>query len=304
MFAIILAQAIFGLTNPEFTAQSSNPPETKHLAAITGEANGSERIDYAGKLKMLSQRAPAAACNKAAGIGGWLAKGYLAASIGEFDRIMNALENGDVFLGIRNAENDRRILGRIEQMKEIWTPARNGMEALIEGTATDAQIVQAAGSAPVLLGQIDKMMGDLVGEYADPAELIAADAIVLDIVGRQRMMPQIISKAACMVAEGIDSERAATELRDAMALYDLSMNALLNGMPEAGVTPPPTDAIREQLTAIIAEWQQMRPVLEDVAAGTTPDDATREDIFLKMNDLTHLTNDLSAAYAKASKQNL
>ena len=271
------------------------------IGALADE-NGPERIDYSGKLTMLSQRAAAAACNKAAGIGGWEAEGYLAASIGEFDRIMAALVDGDVFISIKLPERDSKVLRRIEATEAHWTAVRGEMRAMVAGEATPEQLKAAAGTAPELLELIERMVAEIVGAYADPATLLASDAMTLDIVGRERMMPQVISKWSCMLSEGLQPEEARIGLEDAVAHYDLALGALRNGMPEVGVTPPPSAAIEEQLTAVDARWQEVRPLLVGLQSGTALSAEERETVFYEMNALTAQMNEVSRLYALASKQ--
>ncbi len=272
-------------------------------AGIIKDNGGSERIDYAGKLRMLSQRIPASACNAAAGIGGWEALGYLQASMGEYDRIMNALEFGDVFILIRTPERDRRVLARIDEMNTVWHPVRDEMRAMIENEKADAltAVSYATEAAPKLLDITQALVGDLIGEYADPTVLLAADAVSLDIVSRQRMLPQIISKSACMLAEDIYATEAREELRGAIDLYELALGALRNGMPEAGVTPPPTEEIAADLAEIAARWQSVRPLLERLESDGTLSREERETVYSEMNNLTAAMNEVSARYAKASK---
>lgn len=295
--ALALATSV-ALALPAAATQGAGTPEF-------AKVSGPERIDYAGKLRMLSQRIPASACNAAAGIGGWEAKGYLSASVAEFDRIMNALEYGDVFILIRAPEQDRRVLERIAQMNDVWHPVRAQMIEMTDQTSKDAsfeQVTYAAAAAPRLLDITQALVGDLIGEYADPAELLAADAVGLDIVGRQRMMPQIISKTACMMAEGLNVEAVREELVEAMALYELSLSALRNGMPEVGIRPPPTDEIAADLAEISARWQTVKPLLDKLEAGETLSGQDRETIYSEMNHLTAMMNDISADYAKASRK--
>ncbi|MEM7641918.1 MAG: type IV pili methyl-accepting chemotaxis transducer N-terminal domain-containing protein [Pseudomonadota bacterium] len=295
--ALALATSL-ALALPAAAAQGADAPTFEKVS-------GPERIDYAGKLRMLSQRIPASACNAAAGIGGWEAKGYLSASVGEFDRIMNALEHGDVFILIRAPETDRRVLERIAQMNDVWHPVRADMVEMTDQTSKATsfeQVTYAVEAAPRLLDITQALVGDLIGEYADPAELLATDAVGLDIVGRQRMMPQIVSKTACMIAEGLDADGARQELADAMALYELSLTALRDGMPEVGVRPPPTDEIAAGLAEISARWQTVRPLLDRVEAGETLTNQERETIYSEMNHLTAMMNEVSADYAKASRK--
>lgn len=298
--ASVLALALAATLPMAAGAQSSTD-----LAAQ--KTNGPERIDYAGKLKMLTQRIPASACNAAAGIGGWEAKGYLLASIGEFDRIMNALENGDVFISIKTPENDRTVLRRIGQMNDVWHPVRDDVLPIAEQSGQSATVEQVATTtqaAPELLEITQALVGDLIGEYADPSRLLATDAVGLDIMGRQRMMPQIISKSTCMIAEGLNTEAARTELDASIALFELSLEALSNGMPEVGVRPPPTEAIRDGLLDVTARWMTVRPTIEVLMATGTLSSDDREFVYSEMNHLTAMMNEVSRIYAKASTQNL
>ena len=283
------------------SAFAEGPRRAPQKIAVAADENGPERIDYSGKLQMLSQRAAAAACNKAAGIGGWEAEGYLQASVGEFDRIMNALEHGDAFISIKAPERDRRVLRSINATNEHWSVVRAEMNKMVAGEATAEQIRAVTGSSPEFLDLIQRMVAEIVGEYADPATLLASDAVTLDMVGRERTMPQVISKWACMLSEGIDEEVAESGLSEAIAHYDLALDALRNGMPEAGVSPPPNQAIGEHLAEIDARWQAVRPMVVDLKAEALSAE-DRAKVFQEMNALSFMMNEVSRLYAVASKQ--
>ncbi len=305
--ALCLATVLCGLPAIAQTAAAPAGPATftpPNPAVGTGrieEVNGSERINYAGKLRMLSQRIPASACNRASGIGGWESIGYLQASVGEFNRIVTALEFGDVYISIKDAEQDRRVLARLAQMNSVWTPVRDQMRSMIRDGSDAEQVAYATEAAPELSDIIQRLVGDLIGEYADPTALLAADAVTLDIVGRQRMMPQTISKAACMISEGIDVEAAQAELRDSIAIYDLALGALQNGMAEVGILPAPDEKIAAGLAAIEARWREVEPLLRRLEDGGTLSKEERELVYSAMNELTAQMNTVSAGYATASK---
>ncbi|PWJ12506.1 type IV pili methyl-accepting chemotaxis transducer N-terminal domain-containing protein [Jannaschia seohaensis] len=269
--------------------------------------NGPERIDFAGKLRMLTQRIPASACNAAAGIGGRVAKGYLSASIGEIDRIMNALEFGDVFISIKTPETDRRVLRRIAQMNDLWEPVREEVLPIADlnaGDTTVEDIRTTAEKSPEMLEVTQALVGELIGEYADPSRLLATDAVGLDILGRQRMMPQLISKSTCMIAEGISTDIAQEELKSSIDLFELSLQALAYGMPEAGVRPPATEEIRNGLLDVMARWNDVRPTIDALRATGTLSTEEREFVYEEMNDLTAMMNEVSRIYAQASTQSL
>jgi hypothetical protein len=302
-----VAQSSFDMSSWAKVDKIPKTEATVVKVEINLKENGPERIDQAGKLTMLSQRIPASACAAAAGIGGEVAKGYLAASIGEFDRIVTALEFGDVFISIKTPETDRGVLSRIAEMNELWEPVREEVIPIADlsrETTTVDEIATSARAAPELLDVTSKLVGDLIGEYADPARMLATDAVGLDIIGRQRMMPQVISKTACMIAEGLDTEIARQELDASIDLFDLSLGALVNGMPEAGVRPPPTEAIKADLVSVIDRWEDIRPTIEQLKIDGTLPIAEREAIYVEMNDLTAMLNEAARKYAQASNQNL
>ena len=290
------------LKGTPFTFELKSDPQPVINARLFTGADGTQRIDYAGKLRMLSQRAPAAACNKAAGVGGLLSRGYLAASILEMERVLVALEHGDMFLGIRAPEVDARVLRYLEDTKDLWQPARAEMDELVDAAEVGASALdRTAETAPTILKQVDKLVGEITSAYADPATLVIRDAIALDIVGRQRVTPQLMSKDVCMIAEGLSVEYATNELRDAVSMYDLSLTSLRNGMPMLGIAPPPNDATAAQLDEIIAAWKPLKPVLDKAVSGDRLSFMEREAVFNGMNDLTAMATDLSSAYARALK---
>lgn len=252
-------------------------------------SDGPERIDYAGKLGMLSQRIAASACNVEAGIGGRVARGYLLASVGEFDRIMAALERGDVFIGIRGPETDGSVLRAVEAVQAVWAPTRAAAAA---GEATP--------SASDLLDRSERLVGEVTGHYADPTALLVGDALTLDAMARARMLSQVMSRHACEAGAGRDG--AAADLRDAMDVYALTLAALRDGRPGSGVARPSDPAVSDALAVATAAWAAIRPTLDDIASGAPPTPAAREAVFAAMNDLTAAMNEVAARHAASSKQ--
>ena len=279
-------------------------PETLHRMGIVEEVGGSERINYAGKLRMLSQRIPAAACNAAAGIAPEDSAAAFAAAVAEYDRILAALEHGDADLGIVGPEQDRKVLADIRALHEVWDPLHATLDEMAAGGMDAARAAMVAETSHDLLDVAKHLVGLITSEYANPAELMQADAIVIDIAGRQRMLAQRISKNACLIASGLDAERAATEMGATIEMYGVSLGALRAGMPEAGIAPPPTAEIADGLAEIAGIWEGLQPVLAKLRAGDGVTEAERAAIFAGGNALTAKMNVLVGKYSDASAQGL
>ena len=100
----------FGLVPSDAMSQSTAMQEDALTKAQFLEDIGSaERIDKAGRLRMLSQRIPAAACNVYAEINSGESEAILHDAILEFDQILAALEFGDESLGIEAFQDVDRI---------------------------------------------------------------------------------------------------------------------------------------------------------------------------------------------------
>ncbi len=283
-------------------AQASDPRDA-FSAGLVEDEGGSQRIDMSGKLRMLSQRIPASACNLEAGVATDVSGPMMAAATAEFQRIVTALELGDDGLGIIGAEDDRRVLYDLAALKEVWGDIHGDASAMSPATITEDDVASLADRSAELLTRAKRLVPTMVGEYADPAALLQANAITIDIAGRQRMLAQRISKNACLLASGHAGDAAVAEMEAAMSTYDVSLNALRFGMDEAGIVPPPVPQIEEGLAEIAGDWQNVQPLLARAAGGDLSLEE-RAQIFTAMNGLTGKMNVLVGVYAEVSKLGL
>ncbi|MEL6586528.1 MAG: type IV pili methyl-accepting chemotaxis transducer N-terminal domain-containing protein [Pseudomonadota bacterium] len=269
--------------------------------ALLKDLGAAERIAQSGKLRMLSQRIAATACNRVAGILVEDADKHLTRSVRDYRRILAGLEKGDDGLGLYGAETDRKILRDVAQLGEIWAPLDATFETTANAELSPADVVAITQTAPALLDISKRLVGIVAAEYSDPTQMVQSDAILLQIAERQRMLEQEIANATCMIAEGIEVETAQDKLAAAADLYEISLGALRNGMPEAGVSGPPTQAIDLWLGDIAARWTDLRPTLDAFGQGQsiTPED--RAFVFSEMNKLTWMMNVTVGQYTEASK---
>lgn len=268
------------------------------------DMGASQRIDFSGKLRMLSQRVVAAGCNYAAGIDPANSGPALEAAKTEFHVIVDALEFGDADLGIVGHEERRKTLVGLSKLRELWEPAAASADLIATGAGTPENVAAFADQSAPLLDMAKLMVSEISAQYSDPTALLQADALIIDIAGRQRMLAQRMSKNVCLIASGLNVEVATAELTGAAQMFDTSLFALRNGMAEAGIKPPPNDEIAAGLDVVIADWTELQRIVDMVLAGQPLDAEQRSIMFNGSNIMTGHMNTVVGMYSEASKLDL
>ena len=268
--------------------------------AISVEESAQERINFSGKLRMLSQRIPSAVCHLNNGINVEGAHALLVSATAEFDQILRALEFGDVELNIINPETRRKTLARIHELQEKWKPFNEAAQAVINGSATDAEFDLIVAKNIEILGSAQRVVEALVKQYSNPNAVTSASLMLIDISGRQRMLTQKMSKESCMVGSGSNEPQMHEDLENTMRIFEASLDALRHGMPQVGVLPPPNDEIYMGLEGVRGDWEAVRPYLSATLDGSGLDDASHVDKFQGLNETMANMNAVVSLYAEAA----
>ena len=281
-------------------AQTTAPSVT--FAQFVDDNGASARVDQAGKLRMLSQRVTATACYVRAGVDTASTLPALIGATDEFEAILNALQNGDPERGIFGAEERRRTQVGLQKLHDDYWVAFAEQARLISAGAGDATNVAAmATQSQPLLEFAMRMVSEISGQYSDPTILLQADAMVIDIAGRQRMLSQRISKNACLLGTGLGTEATMAELAATVSVFDTSLHALYHGMTDAGVKPPPTEEIADALGKVVERWNALQPVLASVSWDGSVDSDVMAMVYTETTALTGEMNTIVGLYAEASK---
>ena len=89
----------------------------------------------------------------------------------------------------------------------------------------------------------------------------------VNISGRQRMLSQRISKAACFISSGISADGFTTQLDAAVSLFDTSLDALFNGDSAIGLGAEHNTEILNVLGLVESDWAVFSGALQALQGG-------------------------------------
>ncbi|WP_238110976.1 type IV pili methyl-accepting chemotaxis transducer N-terminal domain-containing protein [Yoonia sp. I 8.24] len=235
------------------------------------EENAEQRINFSGKLRMLSQRVPSAACHFSRGIDVEGSAALLVAATEEFEKILTGLEFGDADLNIQLPETNGQTLTLIAELRTLWEPLRTAAEAVANGTATEAERNYVLNENLPVLRAAQLLVERLVQQYSNPNATTFAALVLVDISGRQRMLTQKMSKESCILEGDFETTVTVADLETTMRIFENSLDALQYGLPVVGVLPPPNDTISTGLGGVQDDWNGAKPYVTEVLAGNSLD---------------------------------
>lgn len=259
------------------------------------------RVNLSSKLNMLSQTIGSAACRIKAGIGSDAAREELQAARTDFNTILDGLEHGGPALGIPTEERYSVVRRSIGKVRAVWSEMDAASETLVSGIGDTSAAAGQIGEANLaLLDATGILASDISGKYSNPHELTQSDAMSLHFAGRQRMLGFRMAKEVCGIATGQGAFGAADDLQGTVGLFDVSLRALREGMPNAGINPPPTDVIQSELDTIGGRWTANVQALRAVAGNATPDQSTVVTVAELSSDLTRDMSNVVTLYMLAT----
>ncbi|MEM7469712.1 MAG: type IV pili methyl-accepting chemotaxis transducer N-terminal domain-containing protein [Pseudomonadota bacterium] len=296
----LAAAALLGCA--AFVAPAMSQQAAVTTVALQDESSAQERIVLSGKLRMLSQRIPSAACHLAAGIEVENATALLTGANAEFDKIVNALEFGDPDLNIASAESRRKTIAKITELRVAWVPMKDAADAMLSSDAQDASLKTILSANMGVLKHAAELVNVIVGQYSNPNELVQADSMLIDLAGRQPMLTQKMSKESCMVSTGNGTASTVEAMQGTINAFDTSLEALRSGMPALGIRRPPTGGIDAGLGEVAKHWNDVKPLLDQISAGETLEPASNARKFNELNVTMKTMNEVVGMYAKALKK--
>jgi len=161
--------------------------------------SANERINFAGKLRMLSQRAAAAGCNISADIDADTHSEILSSTSAEFWKILDGLELGNTDLNIKGEETDDAILEDLQTTKTQWLSFEELVMKLANDGASTFETELIDTQNLELLESAQDLVRSVLASHSDRSAAESGFGKVIDIAGRQRMLTQKMSKEACQI---------------------------------------------------------------------------------------------------------
>ncbi len=279
------------------------------LYTVAGQQQGNivddgatERLNFSGKLRMLSQRVAAATCNFTAGIESEQSRSMLTGAQAEFVKITHALEFGDADLRINGEEKRRKTLEALSQLRKEWDPINTAINNILKGENTEENAAQIYDKNMPLLEAANLLFSEISGEYSDPTLMMQSDAMLVNISGRQRMLTQKMLKESCLFWSG--QEAMADELSGTIDMFDMSLQALRVGLEAAGVKAAPTEEISQGLDIVWNHWHTVKPTLDNASSMDVTDFALRGILLEELNAILSEMNDVVSMYTIYGKTGL
>lgn len=283
------------------TAAFASDAELVPASTFAEDTGDVVRIESAEYLRTYSQEVAAAACFLYNDIDPVFSRDLLKEARDGFDLRWNALMNGDTSLGVIGGEARRKTQVKLSAVGEVWREMATAVDTLMADPSNSDAVDHIKANNLKLFDLTDLLVTHVSAQYSDPSILMQVDALKLEIVGRQAMMTQKIAKDACKIFTGDDRQVLKDNLSRSMGIYEASLDALLNGLPELGILPAPTPEIAKALEAIQADWRETRPVLDTLVSGETIDRDTQVFLFKHMVEEMVRLEDLSHSYVEFSR---
>ncbi len=284
-------------------ANSETASGNNAMAGYAEEDGGTQRINLAGKFRSLSQRIPAVACVLVNSEDPETMAPMLAKSGKRFNRILAALRDGDDELGIHGKEEKRRILVRLDELAALWAPIFEAGQHISAGTDVEESLKYISENNMALLQAAKLLVAEIEAEYANPVDITVSEALLINYSGRQRMLSQKVAKEACGVATGNAALGSVDDLKATVSMFNMTLMALKNGMPEAGLMAAPTDQIKEQLESSIKGWEGISATTSQVTGEGSIDSKAMTDLFWSLDAARKAMNKITGLYADFAKQN-
>lgn len=302
LFIALLGSSAMGIPNTASAEQSSQSNIVKQVR-MDVESDGADRIRLASQLGTLTQQVAAASCALTSDVDVEEAREVLEYATKTFDHYIAALRHGDDSLHILGPETRRRTLEDIDHVEEEWQVVHVAIDAVL-ADGHDVESAHVIDDHNLKLLELTTILAsDISSQYAHPYEISAADLMMIEIAGRQRMLTQRMAKDACEVWTGYHAEEGIEDLKKTTAMFETSLKALRFGMPEAGLQAAPNDVIREDLDKLLARWQIIKGNLDTLVAGGVLDEDQKYEVFhdleVELLDLDHLLHDYKE-YAERS----
>lgn len=242
-----------------------------------------QKINLAGRQRMLSQRLTSAICLKVTGADP-SRRSVAFKAYQDFDAALAGLKDGSDALGL-TPEPNPDIRSGIEKVEQSWALFAPAVQNLLGGDYGSTTMNTILSMNMPLLKQSNAVVGLFETAYGDGV-IDPGTAVTINVAGRQRMLSQKMTKELCFIAADFDREKNIEALGATIALFDSSLNNLMDGKIADDIVPPPNTELVIQLGIVAELWDRVRPRMQavvdgaDIAVADLPEVASLTDQML------------------------
>ncbi|MGG7565891.1 type IV pili methyl-accepting chemotaxis transducer N-terminal domain-containing protein [Rhodovulum sp. DZ06] len=267
---VIAGGAALALSAPAAHAAKVIIKEAPDPAQAAADAQAAKRkINLAGRQRMLSQRMAKAAAFVRLGIEPERHLEMMKGAYELFDVTLKGLHHGNADQGL-TPEGDAKVVEALNVVEGLWYGYGAAVKHAIEsGAVTEADMDAIARLNGPVLVTMNAAVKEFETAYGNNSISLGL-AIAINVSGRQRMLSQKMSKEVALCALGMNPEETKEALANTIRLFDLSLTALIDGLPTVSIIKPPTEEVDAKLREVRALWTSFKPVVDSVAASGQP----------------------------------
>jgi hypothetical protein len=301
--ACLLFGAGAGLaTPPQDQATDGTLPGGAGHGSLIEDSGAAQRVDAAARLRTLTQRVAAAACRTHHGYDRDDAVEAMDTAGIDFHDAISLLIYGAPELGVMGGETHPRLLRSLQAVEAAWEPILWASVDLGEAPETADALETIRDGTEALLDVTAQVSAAVEADYANPVEMLSADALLIGLAGRQAMQAQRLSALACTLLADPRDAAAAAEATAVVAYLDAGLAALRDGDAALGLPAAPTPEIAQLLDGTIAIWGNLNAALERVRAGEPLDGDARAEMFDALDAVSDAMALLTTLYGEHSKR--
>ncbi|MEO9515784.1 MAG: type IV pili methyl-accepting chemotaxis transducer N-terminal domain-containing protein [Paracoccaceae bacterium] len=266
---------------------------TPVLADTSSAAIQKERLDLAGRERMLIQRIVKSSCLVLSNID---TEHYAAAAIKDTDLFETTL--ADLIAGSpeRNwaPERNPKALAQMQDTYAKWSTLRPAALQVSHGDLMAFAVFQ-------IVKDTDKTVTAMNAAVSDIANAMSQKGVdpkiskTLNAAGKQRMLSQKLAKEFCFLHNDVNAEMHRELLIETAATFEKTLDSLLNSDAVTGeFIAPPTPQTELHLTNAKRIWQDLSPIMQHAIDG-------EETTLTDLENVAHLSDKLLSEMVAAVK---
>ncbi|WP_299961999.1 type IV pili methyl-accepting chemotaxis transducer N-terminal domain-containing protein [uncultured Roseobacter sp.] len=225
-------------------------------AQVSEETNARNRVDNAGRQRMLTQRLAKNACFVMAGIEPDTYAAHTDETFHRFNQVLLAIREGDPELGML-PEIHQDVLDNLSEVETLWAELGPAARQIAAGDLHSVPMQQLIQLNIETLKRMHATVLQMGTHYAN--ENVSPEMVTtLATAGRQRMLSQKLSKELCFRTIGLEREGSVELIEETIAQFDAAMAKLLAGAPQDGILPPPLEDVRSLLEKTNTTWAEFK----------------------------------------------